>query len=288
MVDTHVLLKLKEECSVSKKLSYEPQRAVSDKEYAHIKELENNVGFFRTFCFAWKSIENNMSAVEAEVIKFSDSMIDTTVVTRANYRNNDIICRIYTSICNFLSSANLLISLMEKNSLSEDKKEKWNDQKRQLHLQNYCYRICYELRNHSQHAGVPISSINVDSLNSGQEVQVSLILEKDEILNSSHCTKNLSKYVNEAEGDIDVYANMKKFVDILKNLLKYYFELNDEFYDAIVGFYEDYSKYITFDAAECLVLIPYYTHEKDILDVYELLDLSTCKWVFDTFEHKPT
>ncbi|MCG7792626.1 hypothetical protein WOC04_23480 [Vibrio parahaemolyticus] len=287
-MNTHILLKLEEQCGVRKVLSYESQRAVFEDEYKHIKELESNVSFFRIFCFAWKSIETNLKTLEAEVIKFSGSMSGTTVVTRVSYQHIDDISQIYTCICNFLSSANLLISLMEKNSLSEDKKDKWINKKRQLHLQNYCYRICYELRNHSQHAGVPISSINVSNLNDAQETQVSLLLEKDEILNSSQCTKNLRKYVNEAEGDIDVYANMVEFVEVLRQLLRFFFELNDEFYQPIVGYYEVYSEYVKSHTNECLILVPRGTHEKDILDVYERLDLSTCKWVLDTFTYNPT
>lgn len=287
-MNTHILIKL-EELSVSRKqLSYEKQRDVSDEEYKHIKELESNVAFFRTFCFAWKSVESNLRSVEADIIKFSSSMRGTTTVTRANYGHVDYVCQIYTSICNFLSSANLLISLMEKNLLSEEKQEKWITQKKQLHLQNYCYRICYELRNHSQHAGVPISCVSINKINDVQEAQVSLLLRKDEVLNSKDCTKNLRKYVSEAEGDIDVYANMVKFVDVLRKLLSFFFELNEEFYQPIVGYYEIYSQYLTSEVTECLILVPHGIHEKEILDVYERLNLSTCKWVLDAFEFTPT
>ncbi|MCG9628939.1 hypothetical protein L1D34_29460 [Vibrio mediterranei] len=283
---SYLLIKLKELNKDNKNLSYEVLREVKVDEYTHIHELESNVSFFQAFCFAWKSIHDNLDSVKIASIKYGCNISDSTIVSRATYQNVGDICNIYTSMCNFLSSANLLISLIEKNATSKKQREIWIQRKKELHLENYSYRLCYELRNHSQHAGMPVTTVNAENLNTNDDVNIKLILEKDVILNDRNTTKNLRKYVEQASGDIDVYENMVHYVEVLGELLEYFFELNNHYYEPIVGYHEVYSKYLSSDKDETLVLVDSRSKKNDILKTCERLNLNSCKWVIDTFSKK--
>ncbi|MER8844424.1 hypothetical protein [Mesorhizobium australicum] len=69
-------------------------------------------------------------------------------------------------ITNFLASANSFLALTEttigKNyGAGSDALAKWNEKRKELHRQSLAYRLCYDLRNYSQHYGLPITSLEV-------------------------------------------------------------------------------------------------------------------------------
>ncbi len=127
-----------------------------------------------------------------------------------------------------LSSGKLFVDFAE-NQIKikhEQESEKFHKLTSQQYDNSFAYRFCYNLRNFSQHVGIPISALHkkqdyVDD----EKVIISLLIEKDYLLNSSFNWKKMRAEI-EARNDIDA-------VELVKSYMK-----------AITILYGEYNKFL--------------------------------------------
>lgn len=116
-----------------------------------------------------------------------------------------------------LSSGKLFVDFAENQIKTKyrQKFKKFHKLTSQQYDNSFAYRFCYNLRNFSQHVGIPISALHkkqdyVDD----EKAIISLWIEKDYLLNSSFNWKKLRNEI-EARNDIDAVELVKSYMEAI-------------------------------------------------------------------------
>ncbi|ENM3771738.1 hypothetical protein ABSK91_003706 [Vibrio cholerae] len=188
------------------------------------------------------------------------------------------VAEVVKGVSNFLSSANLFLALLEANSSCEETKEKWINEKRDMHSKHLCYRLCYELRNHSQHAGLPVSGVQANNIGL-DDVHGEIYLERETIISDRKSTKKLKKYIHEYDGDVSLIPIFDDYLSVVSKLFIYFIELNIQHYKSIPEFFNKYSKFQ--DQSSSLIYVSNKVAENKIFYNMTRLQLGTFEWVLD-------
>lgn len=116
-----------------------------------------------------------------------------------------------------LSSGKLFVDFAENQIKTKHRQKfkKCHKLTSQQYDNSFAYRFCYNLRNFSQHVGIPISALHkkqdyVDD----EKAIISLWIEKDYLLNSSFNWKKLRNEI-EARNDIDAVELVKSYMEAI-------------------------------------------------------------------------
>lgn len=116
-----------------------------------------------------------------------------------------------------LSSGKLFVDFAENQIKTKHRQKfkKFHKLTSQQYDNSFAYRFCYNLRNFSQHVGIPISALHkkqdyVDD----EKAIISLWIEKDYLLNSSFNWKKLRNEI-EARNDIDAVKLVKSYMEAI-------------------------------------------------------------------------
>lgn len=116
-----------------------------------------------------------------------------------------------------LSSGKLFVDFAENQIKTKHRQKfkKFHKLTSQQYDNSFAYRFCYNLRNFSQHVGIPISALHkkqdyVDD----EKAIISLWIEKDYLLNSSFNWKKLRNEI-EARNDIDAVELVKSYMEAI-------------------------------------------------------------------------
>jgi hypothetical protein len=136
-------------------------------------------------------------------------------------------------INNFLSSAS---SFLNNTEIKVDKvfgggscqSNLWNEYRRGLHKDSFSYRFMYELRNYSQHYGLPMSAANFDVANmleNTPSVNLSMSIYRESLLEENFNWKKLESEIRKLEKNTDIGPYLEEYMGILKKLIIKYLDL---------------------------------------------------------------
>ncbi|HHF2973674.1 TPA: hypothetical protein ACPJ12_004673 [Vibrio diabolicus] len=272
------LMKLTDKNLSTKEVKYQVVKRFNDEERQYIDNCITNVNYFQTFAFSWFAISNNLKDLKILVDEYAFQYKETLSGSRDKVHYVTKVAEVVKSVSNFLSSANLFLALLEKNSSCEETKEKWVNEKRDMHANHLCYRLCYELRNHSQHAGLPVSGVQANNIGSN-DVHGEIYLDREVIISDSKSTKKLKKYIHEYDGDVSLIPIFDDYLSVVSKLFVYFLELNMQYYKSIPEFFEQYSQYT--DQRSSLIYVSNKVPDDEILSNMTRLQLGTFEWVLD-------
>ncbi|MFQ2290576.1 hypothetical protein ACK323_03545 [Aeromonas enteropelogenes] len=277
------LIRIVDEDLITKKVEYEILRKFNTEEKEYIDACISNVHYFQVFAFSWSAILNNLKDLKVVVDEFASQYENTLSGSRDRATYVTKVAEVVRSASNFLSSANMFLALIEAKFFCNETKDKWVSKKRNLHADNLCYRLCYELRNHSQHAGLPISGVQANDIGL-DSAHGEIYLEKELILSDKKSTEKLRKYISEYEGDISLIPIFDSYSEILKQLFMYFIELSDQYYKSIPEFYDRYSKYQRKNSS--LIYVSGNVPNNEILLKMTRLQLGTFQWMLELTKNK--
>lgn len=136
-------------------------------------------------------------------------------------------------VSNFLATASLFLTNTEVQlgkvfGKSSKEENLWNDYKRNLHLNSFAYRFIYELRNYSQHYGLPISGLNLQIGNMAKisrTIDLSIYVCKKDLLKDNFNWKKVKNEIETLEEQTDIVPLLNEYNDILGKLFHKYIEL---------------------------------------------------------------
>lgn len=136
-------------------------------------------------------------------------------------------------VSNFLASASLFLTNAEVRlgkMFGEDSGElsEWNERRRTLHKNSFSYRFMYELRNYSQHYGLPVSGFNINirhMLESNPSINLTMYLSKSELIKSKFNWGKLKGEIEAIDGNSDIVPHLKKYYKILRRIQLNYLDL---------------------------------------------------------------
>lgn len=273
---SYELMRITDKDINTKVVEYEVVKRFNEEEKEYIDNCLTNLNYFQVFAFSWSAILNNLKDVKGIVKEFSIDYQGTLSGTRDRPKYASRVSDTIRFTSNFLSSVNQLLALIESNIKCKEIKKKWEIRKRKLHAENLCYRLSYELRNHSQHKGIPISYVQANNI--GLEgACVKLYLDRQAILLDENSKNKLKSYVEEFEKDVELIHVFDEYVLVIAQLLNYFKELNVEYYQSLTDFYNEYSKHLTDDSS--LYYVSKNVADKDILKNMTKFELGAFEWV---------
>ncbi|KAF1080765.1 MAG: hypothetical protein GQF41_3175 [Candidatus Rifleibacterium amylolyticum] len=136
-------------------------------------------------------------------------------------------------VSNFLATASLFLANSEVQlgkvfGESSEEINLWNDYRRTLHLNSFAYRFIYELRNFSQHYGLPISGLNfqIDNMAKiSRSIDLTIYVCKKDLLTDNFNWKRLKKEIEALEERTDLIPLLSEYNEILGKLFQKYIEL---------------------------------------------------------------
>ncbi|WP_163134222.1 hypothetical protein [Agarivorans sp. Alg241-V36] len=139
-------------------------------------------------------------------------------------------------INNFLSSASAFLTSAEIKlgkvfGVDSLEVNEWNRYRRNLHKNSFSYRFLYELRNYSQHNNLPISSLSVNAEKMSGDINLSVNVYRDEILDSGFKWKKLRPEIEQKNVSFDLFPFIKEYMLLIDELMDKYFEANSEVID---------------------------------------------------------
>lgn len=272
------LMKLTDKNFSTKEVEYKVVKRFNDEERQYIDNCIANVNYFQVFAFSWFAISNNLKDLKILVDEYAFKYKGTLSGSRDKAHYVTKVAEVVKSVSNFLSSANLFLALLEANISCEKTKEKWINEKRDMHSKYLCYRLCYELRNHSQHAGLPVSGVQANNIGS-DDVHGEIYLDRETIISDRKSTKKLKKYIREYDGDVSLIPIFDDYLSVLSQLFIYFIELNTQYYKSIPEFFNKYSKFQ--DQSSSLIYVSNKVATNKIFDNMTRLQLGTFEWVID-------
>lgn len=130
-------------------------------------------------------------------------------------------------IANFLSSASAFLSQTQTNlsntygSTSAEAKA-WNAERHRLHEARFSYRFLYELRNYSQHWGLPLSSLNVSgertTADSSMLFQAKALILRDGLLSVGYKWGKLQMDLLKQPSEFDLLPLCGEYFATLRSL----------------------------------------------------------------------
>lgn len=250
-----------------------------------IDDMIKKSDYFLSFVHLWSAIEINLDDIKRTLKEYAENHQGTLKSSRDKKIYFSSQSEIMSRVNNFLSSANLFLSFLEKNTTNKTLRDEWNIKKRELHRQNINYRLCYELRNHSQHNGLPISGIEVNNIDSQEDVYGVIYLEKNSFADDDVSTKKLREYINEYKSDVDLILAFESYTDSIAELFQYFITQHQEYYDNICNFYDSYSKITLEDPNGSLVYVSNKVPKERILLEMTRLRLAKFKYVIEVIGH---
>ncbi|MGZ3181682.1 MAG: hypothetical protein ACXU8N_04500 [Telluria sp.] len=98
----------------------------------------------------------------------------------------------------------------------------WDTERKDFHATTFAYRFLYELRNYSQHMGIPISRLGVEGERSqggtGMAFQIRLALDRDELLSSSFNWKKLKSEISSLPASFEIGPMLRDYIAALRKL----------------------------------------------------------------------
>lgn len=136
-------------------------------------------------------------------------------------------------VSNFLASGSLLLANSEVQlkkvfGKSSEEINSWNCYRRALHSNSFAYRFIYELRNFSQHYGLPISGFNFQSNNMAKGIRsndLTIYVCKNDLLKDNYKWKGLREEIEALEERTDIVPLLNEYNELLGKLFQKYIEL---------------------------------------------------------------
>jgi hypothetical protein len=272
------LMNIRDNNFTTKEVEYQVVKRFNDEEKLYIDNCITNVNYFQAFAFSWSAILSNLNDLKVLVDEFAFKYKYTLSGSRDHACYVAKVAEVVKGVSNFLSSANLCLALLEANISCDEIKEKWINEKRSLHAKNLCYRLCYELRNHSQHAGLPVSGVQANNIDA-EDIHGEIYLDRENILSDSKSTDKLKKYIREYEGDVSLIPVFDDYLVVISRLFIFFIELNSQYYKSIPEFYNQYSKLN--NPGGSLIYVSEEVAKEDILSNMTRLRLGTFEWVLN-------
>jgi hypothetical protein len=136
-------------------------------------------------------------------------------------------------VSNFLASGSLFLTNSEVQlgkvfGESSEEINLWNDYRRTLHLNSFAYRFIYELRNFSQHYGLPLSGLKfqINNMAKGsRSIDLTIYVCKKDLLEDNFNWKRLKKEIEALGEQTDIVPLLNEYNEILGKLFQKYIEL---------------------------------------------------------------
>ena len=112
-----------------------------------------------------------------------------------------------------------------------------------LHKDSLSYKFCYELRNYSQHYGIPISRLAIN-INKNQKPSLVATIMKSRLTAGSYKWKGFgASALNELDENFDLIPHLANYVDITNQLFRFMFSVCKSelinFNDIVINILED-------------------------------------------------
>jgi hypothetical protein len=177
------------------------------------------------------ALQAKVPAQEAELNASGISYVSTTTVL-------DLLLDTAAGISAFLGAASALLGHLEgalKRKWGETSSEyaAWDAKRKSRHAGSSGYRLMYELRNFSQHHGVPLSSFSIDGTRQDPDgpmtFSVRPSLDRDTLLATSFNWKGRRAELQASQPLIDVLPLIHEYFDCLRGVV----------HDAVVCFQDE-------------------------------------------------
>lgn len=157
--------------------------------YEEMRDKTNIIWNIQKLDLAWRSCHENASALREYIDSHAKELSISSEMHLLTNEAQDALMKVTQLITNCIVSYTACLTMCEQHmertyKEDEEKLIKWNEFRRQLHKDTFEYRLGYDLRNYTQHYGIPISEV-VFSMNSTSLKKLEVFVKTAELLSGS-------------------------------------------------------------------------------------------------------
>ncbi|SEG09623.1 hypothetical protein [Marinobacterium lutimaris] len=208
-----------------------------DECYAELNHITDVINKIKPAITSFEIVQNNIheikSSVEEHIEDLKSVKAPSPIVVDESL---DAMVIFAQRVSNFLASASLYLTNSEvliKKVFGKKSSElaSWNEYRRSMHEESFAYRFMYDLRNYSQHYGLPISGHNVlidNMLTNDKSIELSVYVSRNSLLEDDFNWRKLRAEIENQGENIDIIPLVDIYFGILKKLLVKYIDLHAE------------------------------------------------------------
>ncbi|MBE4195856.1 hypothetical protein HJ093_21940 [Vibrio parahaemolyticus] len=189
--------------------------------YNEMREKTNVLWESQPFYFAWSLVLKNYKEYISIKTKRQKLNSHPKIFMGSGdpYSQMSDVCR---ATINLLATASTFLIVSQRlieNYFGEKSEDYngWNSHRQQLYAESNEYKMCYELRNFSQHYQIPLSGVNLDFENGHDEGGDPYIII-DELLNSGYEWKRFREVLESQESQVCLSELLEGYYDCLKKI----------------------------------------------------------------------
>ena len=212
--------------------------------YEELKEYSNVIFEVKPIVVSFEVVKKNFEEIFTTASSYKEDIKDTKSAGPTEiHLSLESMVSMTQRIGNFLAAASSFLTNSEvrlEKVYGKDSKEleSWNEFRRNLHKNKFSYRFMYELRNYSQHYGLPLSGFNLnlnDMLTTDKKVNFVMYLSKDELLKDKFNWKKLSCEIGLLEETTDIVPFLTEYFDVIKAI---FIKFMDQFCPKLIECHE--------------------------------------------------
>lgn len=212
-------------------------RSLSEDWYQNMRKKTLVLWDLQSIHLPWKAAHENYDALKSYIQGHKKDLTVASEIHLVSDKAQDAMMKLAQLVTNCVVSFTTFLTITEqymarKYKDSQSQLDKWNLTRNALHKKSFSYRLGYELRNYSQHYGIPLSEI-VFTMNPDSIKELQIYVKSEELLRGGYNWKRLKKELEYKKNkEIELTTLLFKYLDcidkIYKNtLLSHYEELND-------------------------------------------------------------
>lgn len=199
----------------------------TDEVLAELHTIIDVVFFLQPIAIALAALQRNQGELTQFVVSHPEKLAASKESFVATVEVLDGMVEASRLAGNFLSAATALLSLIEaalRRAYGKDSAQltAWNSERRERHAVSFAYRFLYELRNFSQHRGLPISSFHVSGNRANDDAPMtyatSLRLQRDKLLVDGFDWGNLRLELERRAAEFELLPLVDEYAGIVESL----------------------------------------------------------------------
>jgi hypothetical protein len=180
----------------------------------------------------WKAAHENHKTLLFFIENHEEDLNKANELYLVDEKAQDSMIKIIQLVTNCIVSSTTFLTIVEiyireKNDLDKSIKDDWNKKRQELHKSNFYYRLAYDLRNYSQHYGIPISGIAFTMDGDSVKKIEAFLLVADLISGRFKWNKNLLSELQQARNsEFDILNVLTEYLQCIDEIYRNTIELH--------------------------------------------------------------
>ncbi|WP_318478746.1 hypothetical protein [Photobacterium leiognathi] len=226
------------------------ERPLSGDWYQNMRKKTLVLWDLQSIHLPWKAAHENYDALKLYIQDHKKDLTVSSEIHLVSDKAQDAMMKLVQLVTNCVVSFTTFLTITEqymkrKYEDSKPQLDKWNLKRNEIHKNTFSYRLGYELRNYSQHYGIPFSEI-VFTMNPDSIEELQVYVKPEELLHGGFNWKKLRQELEcKKDKEIELISLLFEYLGCvdciyMNTLLCHCEELKDcqEFLDKLIKKYD--------------------------------------------------